>query len=79
MSEWIRIEDEFPPKDTRVLCYHGNEYMNVLEYWYDEDGKHMFFNPPIANIGDVTHWMPLPNPPSVFVDKEEHENKGDEF
>jgi Protein of unknown function (DUF551) len=64
--EWISVKDRLPPKDTPVLCYYYDQYMDVMEYWYDnEKGKPEFFNPPLTavTIEDVTHWMPLPEPP----------------
>ena len=62
-EEWISILDKVPEKDTQVLCFYGKGYVDVLEYWYDEAGHKVFFNPPISNICDVTHWMRLPKPP----------------
>ena len=62
MSEWISVKDQEPPKDTKILCFYDG-YIDVLEYWYDEVGEKVFFNPPIANVTGVSHWMPLPKPP----------------
>lgn len=64
MSEWIKVEDRLPPKDTPVLCYYCDTYIDVMEYWYDEQGKHIFFNPPSPPSDNVTHWMPLPEKPN---------------
>jgi Protein of unknown function (DUF551) len=62
--EWISVKDLLPEKDTKVLCYYYNQYMDVMEYWCDtEEGKPEFFNPPYPPVCDVTYWMPLPNPP----------------
>lgn len=65
--KWIKCSDRLPPKDTAVLCYYYNKYTEVMEYWHDdEQGKHVFYNPPSCPTcpnEDVTHWMPLPKPP----------------
>lgn len=67
MSAWQPIETA--PKDgTRILGYassgHGWYYMVVVQYnaeearpWLEADGEgyHRY---------NVTHWMPLPEPPS---------------
>jgi len=62
--EWISVKNKLPPKDTKILCYYYGEYMDVMEYWYDnENGKPEFCNPPMPPVNEVTHWMPLPTAP----------------
>lgn len=65
-TDWISTKDLMPPKDVRVLCFYYGEYMDVMEYWYDDEqtGKPNFFNPPAPPVDDVTHWMPLPEKPT---------------
>lgn len=61
MSKWISVKDRLPTKDKLVLVINGDriEIMTYLGhyksslYWVNSWGK------PI----DVTHWMPLPEPP----------------
>lgn len=60
--DWISVKDKLPEKDISVLTFDGT-YINVMEYWYDEDGKQVWFNPPSPPSDNITHWMPLPNPP----------------
>lgn len=52
VQEWISVEDRLPDVGKFVLIY--NEINGVLLDYYDG-----------ATFGyyDVTHWMPLPNPP----------------
>jgi hypothetical protein len=52
MSEWIPVSERLPPEETRVLAYDGtsvfeSEYMHGRWEW----------------LADVTHWLPMPNPP----------------
>lgn len=65
MSEWISVKDKLPGKHERILCYDG-AYMDVMEYWYEENGLPQFFNPPSPPKDFVTHWMPLPEPPRII-------------
>ena len=63
-SEWISVEERLPEKDKDVMCYSN------------KNGGHMFFGyrgwisgewmeGGSLHIGDVTHWMPLPDAPEV--------------
>lgn len=64
--DWINIKDKLPEKDTPVLCYYYDKYMDVMEYWdTDEKGNPEFFKAPYPFINQVTHWMPLPKPPEI--------------
>jgi len=60
--EWISVKDRLPDKDTKVLCFY-DDYMDVMEYWYDDDnGTPVFYNPPCPPK-NVKFWMPLPPKP----------------
>jgi uncharacterized protein DUF551 len=61
-DKWVKCSDRLPEKDTPVLCFHDG-YIDVMEYWYDEDGKPSFYYPPAPPCNSVTHWMPIPNAP----------------
>ena len=61
---WISVEERLPEKDKDVMCYSN------------KNGGHMFFGyrgwisgewmeGGSLHIGDVTHWMPLPDAPEV--------------
>lgn len=66
-GQWISVKDRLPPwqgKKVLVVNGHGDVRIYALwkrEYgnkwtWLDERGK---FN----HVNDITHWMPLPEPP----------------
>ncbi|MHC1758305.1 MAG: DUF551 domain-containing protein [Negativicutes bacterium] len=61
-NPWIRPEESLPKNGERVLiCYKGKVYDNTTFYADDlfrddYDGSCVFAN-------DITHWMPLPEPP----------------
>lgn len=60
MPEWISIEDRLPEKPGHYLCYVRGMF-DVL--WYGK-GTEMLWK------YEVTHWMPLPNPPVERRDAE---------
>lgn len=65
--EWINVKDLLPKKDIPVLVFYYDKYMDVMEYWYDDEaGKPNFYGPPSPSLDCVTHWMPLPLPPRIL-------------
>lgn len=62
-KRWVPVTERLPKTDGRYLCnvksfaFPGNYYQAILRYY-----KEGFLE---ANIytDDVTHWMPLPEPP----------------
>ena len=62
MSEWISVKDKMPEDGIRVLTYADNSAMFVAsrdDGWYVDTGEY-YYSSPLTNI---THWMPLPEPP----------------
>jgi hypothetical protein len=67
--KWISVKDELPKKDGDYLvCDTHSDAMMVTCYevntmrWNDNGTK------PLIDFwehDEVTHWMPLPNPPST--------------
>ncbi len=66
---WISVNDRLPNSNKKVLVYCKNErdeyvgvgyYRNWMgKYWFDSENKE-----PFEVCGyEVTHWMPLPEPP----------------
>ncbi len=66
MSEWISVKDRLPESDDYVLCYRDSCGLSsrIMVGFYLR-GKWT-----CGAIGNVTHWMPLPEPP------EEVQNEG---
>lgn len=61
MTEWISTKDRLPEEDGEVLAVlFGRVYM----VWHLAITK-QFETPSgmVWGIDDVTHWMPLPEPP----------------
>ena len=68
--KWISISDRTPKENERVITYFEHTGISIMEY-HDlegtEDeamGKHYFCGYGFLT-DDVTHWMPLPEKPSV--------------
>ena len=69
MSEWISVKDRLPEPNTAVLVcrdgYYGSEV--AVAVYKDEYLK-------FITGYNVTHWMPLPEPPESEEKKEDKDN-----
>lgn len=59
-SEWVPVSEGFPDVGEAVLvCDTREDYVSCWEYyggyWTKEDS--------VFPLNEVTHWMPLPEPP----------------
>lgn len=65
MSEWISVEERLPEQSVEVLVYDFVDSMDVMFLEVDDDGYRFWAddNGYEYSIHDVTHWMPLPEPP----------------
>ena len=71
MNEWISVEDRLPGRHEKFLGYKDNGSTEVVLWWTQEaiDGNPYIFQnrkePYFGDIcvGNVTHWMSLPEPP----------------
>lgn len=59
--EWISVKDRLPDRKEDVylccidsLAFPGTQYIRILKFYGDGTWGHG---------GNVTHWMPLPEPP----------------
>ena len=64
VQEWISVDDRLPQKNGRYLTANKrwDDKINVFDLWFDGgfwyvDGEDDVFD------FEVTHWMPMPNPP----------------
>ena len=59
-NEWISVKDRLPEEDIRVLVYiNSDRSYTKLDTDRLSNGKFVRW------YKDVTHWMPLPEPPKV--------------
>lgn len=56
MGEWISVDEKPQPLEESSICYSlGNAR--------DKEPHIRIRHPIVENCSDVTHWMPLPEPP----------------
>ena len=74
--EWISIEDRLPKDDGEYLvCLCGNVTVKEFNPWTSGNGSNSFewfewekipgYGSEKGQVLGVTHWMPLPKPPST--------------
>lgn len=69
IDHWVSVDERLPAPDEPVLACNGKwigvaawmsgEYLEPLERWQDEHREFIEMMGPA-----ITHWMPLPAPPS---------------
>lgn len=69
MSEWISVKDRLPENENEmVLVTDGKTVITGFRNWmYRSEPDSRLFVPGLKMGGgcmEVTHWMPLPEPPS---------------
>ncbi|MEE1301623.1 MAG: DUF551 domain-containing protein [Bacteroidales bacterium] len=64
MAEWINVKDELPLVQDDYLVYLPNGHIRTA-YWMTEDFWEKGY---YSNRLEVTHWMPLPEPPKEGAD-----------
>ena len=79
MSEWIKVEDRLPKLNTQVKAkdLDGNKFIAEIimdvDLVYDNDlnvtgvtdERKMWYCDDNFDVEDITHWMPLPQPPQA--------------
>lgn len=75
VNRWIPCSERFPSDSSYVLC-SGRDGMGILRYvgekWLDENGiaySWLDENGLSYSVNEITHWMPLPEPPEIEVEQ----------
>ena len=63
MSEWISVKDSLPEIGVRVLTLDKWRHIHDRELYQYRSGGLVFRPDGLEPGNDVTHWMPLPEPP----------------
>jgi hypothetical protein len=64
MSEWISVEDELPEKSGYVFVVHKSNLPFVASYGVWGEEFTVVGGGEDSVVHEVTHWMPLPEPPN---------------
>ena len=56
---WISVEDKLPPCNVFVLTCDGQENENLLML----GGNGRWYDKAVGFHRNITHWMPMPQPP----------------
>ena len=63
VQEWISVTERLPEKGEEVLVFNTREdWIGFAWMRPDETWTALGFDFPF-DLGEVTHWMPLPQPP----------------
>lgn len=63
MSEWISVERMFPENNAAVIVYCNASDSSGIAW--RAGGKWFMPEPQSIGYDTITHWMPLPAPPSA--------------
>lgn len=64
MPRWISVKDRLPDDQRNVLVVNGHCYIRIVGYWGKRGGQWRWLhNGCFAHYNDITHWMPVPEPP----------------
>ena len=62
--KWISVDERLPTENV-VLCYSsGGQHYVCWHYYIPEQGFFPFSGIVSSTPVSITHWMPLPDPPS---------------
>lgn len=62
INEWISVKDRLPEEERHVLVWVKDGY-SLIDWTFNGQWQ---VNPYMRN--DITHWMPLPEPPKEETD-----------
>ncbi len=65
MYQWISCDDHLPPYDRSVLAWDGTTVGESYRGHTDGEGEHWFMLGEGEEWPDVTHWMLMPDPPTL--------------
>lgn len=64
--KWTSVKDELPPNKGRlILTVNGHGYIRIAAFWgkNGENWKWVGTDCRVKHYNDITHWMPIPEPP----------------
>lgn len=67
MDNWIKIEDKAPEIDRVVFIFSAPPYSPEIVLGMRINDRNIFHGKNNAYYNNVTHWMPLPEPPKELT------------
>jgi hypothetical protein len=69
LPKWIDVEER-TPEDGQQILVHGKGGRHVTAIWKEHDPlgsflAYSYFTEELEEAEEITHWMPLPSPPSI--------------
>lgn len=61
--QWISVEDRLPDKAVTGCLVYADEWTRVADWTHDKWGIEWWFYVDGEYDPEITHWMPLPEPP----------------
>ncbi len=69
--KWVSVKKKMPREGDCVLCYNGMVGTGFYQEEYCPHEKSVKgWNLDFPDDDKVTYWMPLPQPPAIFVEEE---------
>ncbi|QPI62396.1 DUF551 domain-containing protein [Vreelandella venusta] len=64
LAGWISVDERLPEKSHKELALWNGRWSYVGKYLGTIGGDGEFYNPHDDRLRGITHWMPLPAPPT---------------
>jgi hypothetical protein len=65
--EWISVKDRLPEHKQSILAF-GDNAIDCLTYDQGDDYFYYPYCSCCSAMFNITHWMPLPNPPDKYCE-----------
>ena len=64
VPKWISVKDRLPEDQRSVLTVNGHGEIRIMGLWSKRGDEWIWeHNDRMMNYNDITHWMPLTEPP----------------
>ena len=64
VPKWISVEERLPEDQRSVLTVNGHGEIRIMGLWSKRGDEWTWVhNDRMMHYNDITHWMPLPEPP----------------
>ena len=64
IPHWISVEERTPEDQRAILTANGHGLIRIMALWSKHGDVWMWLdNGHFKHYNDITHWMPLPEPP----------------